>query len=280
MEPLVTAHELRNRWVFGLPLTKEDGAPMPDEDLEAFIAGAELEVERKLGVKLHPTKIRCLPEPGDDVDLEEPLYDYDIRAYRHWGFLQLRQYPILSVERVRLVLPNHQEVVDFPMEWVKVYPKVGQINIVPYAGSPTVMTVAGATGTAYPLLTGQFSRNFPQAIAVDYTAGLGHYDSATGDWTIPEDVRQVIAKIAAIDVLGIAGDAILAGVAHISTSVDGLSESFGTTASATNATYGARVLQLRGEVSSFFSEKSGSGERGSSAGGARSRYKGFVMKIV
>lgn len=293
MQPLVTPSEVRNTWCFGLPLTKEDGRPMPDEDLELFIESATKDVERRLGVFLRPTKIVCNAEAqhlvqGVEYDLEEPPYDYNLRQYRNWGFLQLRQYPIISVERVRLVLPNGLEVVDFPMEWVKVYKKVGQINIVPYAGSPTVMTVAGATGSAYPLLTGQFSQNFPQAIWVDYTAGLGEWKwgfdeegNPVKEWVVPPDIRAVIGKIASIDVLGIAGDAILAGYASISTSIDGMHESFSTTASATNATYGARILQLRGEVNGFFGEAGAAkGEHGTTAGGARSYYKGFTMKVL
>lgn len=275
----VTAEEVRNTWCFGLPLTKEDGQPIPDQDIELFIKSAERDVERRLGVLLNPTKIVCNPGPEDEYDMAEPPYDYNLRQYQNWGFVQLRQWPILTVDRVRLVLPNGQTVVEYPKEWVKVYPKVGQINIVPYTGSPTVMSVASAGSGGYPLLTGQFARNFPQAIHIDYTAGLGRY--VDGVWTIPEDIRAVIGKIASIDILGIAGDAILAGVAHISTSVDGLSESFGTTASATNATYGARIMQLRGEVNGFFAESGGAkGEHGTSAGGAKSRYKGFVMKIL
>ncbi len=271
---IVTPQEVRERWCFGLPLVKSDGSVMNDIDIQIFINAGIKEVERRLGIFLKPTKIICNPEIreyNDPYDLVEPPYDYNVRQYRHWGFLQLRQYPIISVEKVQLVLPNFKSVVDFPMDWVKVYPKVGQLNIVPYAGSPTVMTVAGAAGTAFPFLTGQFSRNFPQAIWVDYTAGLP---------LVPEDLRSIVAKFAAIDVLGIAGDAILAGIASVGTSVDGMSENFSTTASATNATYGARILQLRGEIADFFNVSGAKGERGGGHGGARTYYKGFTMKII
>lgn len=288
---LVTPKVVRENFCFGLPLTKEDGSAMPDENIQFYIDNAYNEVERRLSVFLAPTKIVCNPEKRGiaDFDLAEQPYDYNYRQYRHWGFLQLRQYPIVSVERVALVLPNDKEVVVFDPDWIKVYPKVGQISIVPYAGSPTVMAVAGAAGTAFPFLTGQFSRNFPQAIWVDYTAGVGEYREVTDPDTqetttelfIPTDINEVIAKMAAIDVLGIAGDAILAGIASIGTSVDGLSENFSTTASATNATYGARILQLRSEVNAFFGEQtSKAGEHQANAGGARSYYKGFTMHVL
>lgn len=274
---IVTPQEVRNRWCFGLPLTKEDNEPMSDDDIQAFIDSAIKEMERQLGIYLRPTKIVSNPESrglleGIDYDKAEPAYDYDVRRYRNWGFLQLRERPIISVERVALVLPNGQTVVEFPKEWIKVYPEAGQINIVPYAGDPTVMTIAGATGSYYPLLTGQFRRNFPQAIYVDYTAGM---------LEVPADIKAVIGKMAAIDVLGIAGDAILAGVASISTSVDGMSQSFSTTASATNATYGAHILQYRQEVNAFFSTGNpAKGEHGGVPGGARTYYRGFTIDVL
>lgn len=267
---LVTASEVRDRWCFGLPLTKSDGSVMPDADIENFIEIATQEVQRRLDILLSPHKVICNPGDGAIYDIAEDPYDYDIERYRSWGYLQLRQFPIISVEKVRLVLPNSQEVVNFPMDWVKINKSSGQIRIVPYAGNPSIMTIAGATGSSLPLLTGQFSRNFPQALWIDYTAGMQD---------VPSDIKAVVAKLAAIDVLGISGDAILAGVASISTSVDGLSESFSTTASATNATYGARILQLRGEISDFFSYSS-KGERGGGSGGAKSYYKGFTMEVL
>ena len=67
--------------------------------------------------------------------------------------------------------------------------------------------------------------------------------------TIPADLKAVIGMMAAMLPLNIAGDLIAgAGIANFSISMDGLSQSIGTTASATNAGYGARVLQFRKEI--------------------------------
>lgn len=63
---------------------------------------------------------------------------------------------------------------------------------------------------------------------------------------IPDDIKQLILIIAAMLPLAIAGDLIVgAGIASISTSMDGLSQSINTTASSTNSGYGARILELR-----------------------------------
>ncbi len=252
---LPTPEEIRTTWCFGLPLYAKSatqwtaaGQVMSDNDIQLFVDSAIKEVERRLGVFLKPTIIKCeytayqqgLIEDVD-YDITEPAYDYAYDSYRQWGFMTLRQYPYLSIEGLKLVLPNGQRIVDFadpnlgglppnPSSWIKTYKEVGQVRIVPYAGSPSVLSVAGWAGSsAYPMFIGTWDRDVPQSFWVDYTAGF-----ALGK--VPQDVRNIVAKMAAVDLLGIAGEALLAGIASQSTSMDGLSESFSTTASAENTT--------------------------------------------
>lgn len=275
-----TVEEMQNRWCFGLPLTRVDtGEPMNPDDIHAIIMGAVREVERRLGgIYLKPTIIKANPESrgleeGIDYEVAEPPYDYDAQRYRSWGYIKLRENPIVSVEKIVLRLPNEMQVIDFPLEWVKVYKEPGQIHIVPYAGSPTVAAMFLASGSGAPLLSGTFMRDIPQCLFIDYTAGFPKQK-------LPEDVRDVTAKIAAVNILGIAGDAILAGIASMSTGIDGLSESYSTTASATSATYGAHILQYQQEIAAFFGEGKTVGERSTGPGGAKSYYKGFTMEVL
>jgi hypothetical protein len=266
---LPTPSEIRNRWCFGLPLNKEDGTVIPDEDIHMFLIGAIRTVERKLGIFLKPTTIMCNPEERGlvqdvDFDVEEAPYDYDARAYKQYGFLQLFQRPIQRILGLKMILPNGNPIIDFMAEesrrkWVKLDKKAGQVRIVPYAGDPTIFALLGGSQTGYPFVTGMINQNLPHMFHVDYIAGYEAYK-------IPEDIRNAVAKMAAIDVLGIAGDAVLAGVASLSTSIDGLSESFSTTASATNATYGAHILQYQKEVDTLFDPKEGAGLRTSERG--------------
>jgi len=62
---------------------------------------------------------------------------------------------------------------------------------------------------------------------------------------VPEDILHAIGYLAAMLPLDIAGDLIIgAGIASSSISVDGLSQSIGSTSSATNSGYGARILSF------------------------------------
>jgi len=65
----------------------------------------------------------------------------------------------------------------------------------------------------------------------------------TGFNKIPNDLKNFIGKLAAINIFHILGDLILgAGIASQSIGIDGLSQSISTTSSATNAGYGARII--------------------------------------
>lgn len=252
---LPTIHEMRQRWCFGLPLTDGANIPISDEAIMGYLESSIREVERRVGIFLKPTIMTCLGNErglveGEDFDREEPPYDYDAKQWFSYGFTQLRQRPILEVHEYSLVLPNGQVVFDFMTkpEWLKTNSKSGQLRIVPYAGDPSIYNIAGSTLSGYPFLTGLIQAKIPQMIYVSYVAGY-----APGK--IPADISQIVAKIAAVDLLGVAGDAVLAGVSSLSTSIDGLSESLSTTASATSATYGAHIAQLKKEIDSFFSAK-------------------------
>jgi hypothetical protein len=264
-----TAKEIRERWCFGLPLINaNNGDPMDDKDIEGYILGAINRMEQELGVFMKPTRIvsnspmRNLPR--ETYDIEEPPYDYSAKQYRQWGFLQLRHRPVLELTSFKLVLPNGQIIADFMArpEWIKLYKDSGQVHIVPYAGDPTLFYLLGGSQSGFPFVTGKINQSLPQMFYVDYTAGYA-------EGAIPAFTRDIIAKIATVEVLGVAGDAILAGYASGSTSIDGLSESYSTTASATSATYGAHILQYQKEIEEFFAK-----------GKARSMARGITMTVL
>ena len=66
---------------------------------------------------------------------------------------------------------------------------------------------------------------------------------------MPMDLINLTGKLASFGPLGIAGDLILgAGIASQSIGVDGLSQSISSPSSATNAGYGARIIQYQKEI--------------------------------
>lgn len=244
---------------------------MEDSDIQLAVDSAIKRVERHIGIYLKPMIICTNAEErslikGTDYEISEPAYDYKAKAYADWGFVQLRERPVIKLNSVKLVLPNGQIIIDFMArpEWIKFYPKQGQFQIVPYAGDPTLFAILGGSQTGYPFVTGQINQNLPQMWYIDYVAGYN-----LGE--VPSDIRDIVAKLAAMDVLGIAGEALQAGVTSSSTSIDGLSESTGTTVSANSTLYQGHINQFQKDVDKFFDEKDG---------GVRSSERGITFVVL
>ena len=71
---------------------------------------------------------------------------------------------------------------------------------------------------------------------------------------VPEPLRYAIALATTFNLLDVQGDALLAGLSSISKSMDGMSESFSSTQSPTNAYYGARIGNYKKELEVLLAE--------------------------
>lgn len=228
-ESILTIQQLKNVYLYGINLTEDTGAPYPDELYAHYIRMAIDQVEKELDVKLLPTKI-----VGE-------RYDFYRRDYQNFGFVQLREYPIISVERYALQYPGSpNEIIKFDPSWIQADKGAGHLQVYPAAGVYTNAFIS-AGGGYLPLILGG-AEYLPNLIVIDYTAGfeLGK---------VPEGVREIVGKKASSGPLNTAGDLIAgAGIATKSLSIDGLSSSVGTTSSATNSGYGARLIQYEKEI--------------------------------
>lgn len=224
---ILSVSQLKQIYLFGVDLTDDRNTPYPDLMFKWGVRYAIARLERELDIKIRPTRI-------------VERYDYYRNDYQAWTFIRLRQAPVISVASVKVKWPSDATVIEFPSNWIQLRADVGQVNIVPTAGTLSqVMLTAG--GSFLPLIAA--GRDFvPNILEVDYTAGF-----AEGE--VPMDLRETIGKIASFGPLNIAGDLIAgAGIASQSVGIDGLSQSISTTSSATNAGYGARLIQYEKEL--------------------------------
>jgi hypothetical protein len=225
---VLSVQELKEVFLFGLDLTDDAGNPFPDSMFEWGILAAIRFLERRLDIRIKKTVFT------------DERYDYYRGDYLNWTIIKLRESPVISVERVAVTWPSNTEVIVFADEWIQLRPDVGQVNVVPASGTLSqVLLTAG--GSFLPLVAG--GRDFvPNILEVDFTAGFE-------DGEVPHDIRDAVAKLAAFAPLNVAGDLIVgAGIASKSVSIDGLSQSVNTTSSATNAGYGARLVQYEKEL--------------------------------
>jgi hypothetical protein len=164
-----------------------------------------------------------------------------------------------------MVMPGHQVVHNFSKDWISLQRFEGHINIVPGpAGSGTI--AVGFHHLFFPWMHRSVNKWIPDVFRVAYTAGFGlppegSYGFQPGSEPasisnpdplldkFPDDIKDLVGKIASFGPLNIAGDLLGgAGIASQSISIDGLSQSFNTTSSATSAGYGARLIQYRQEI--------------------------------
>jgi hypothetical protein len=215
---IMSVEELKQIYLFGLDLTDDAGNPFPDLMFEHGIRWALANVERQLDIRVRPTLF-----VGE-------RYDYYRDDYINWTFIKLRESPVLSVSRVAVMWPSDTEVIEFPDKWIQLRADVGQVNIVPSSGTLSQVLLTSG-GSFLPLLASGIDF-VPNGLEVDFVAGFA-------DGQVPMDIRDVIGKYATFPILNTAGDLIAgAGIANKSISIDGLSQTIGTTCLASDSPIG------------------------------------------
>jgi len=254
-----TADDIRYTMLFGIDsigsdiaqseFTDEQFDQMVLEALGEFEAFLTMDIRKKvyktLGVQPSAGLIRSrLWRDGVDYTDEDDPYDFDPQQWTEFGFIQLRHCPLISVERAIWMSPVKGEIMDMiANDWLRLHKQFAQIRMFPKGGF-----TYGPYSVYGPLWTGMGAKRYPGAFEFDYTT---EYESSD---FIPEGLRSTIAKYATIKVLAVVGDGLLAGFSSQSISLDGLSESFSSTQSATSAYFGARIKQYSDEIKEWLTK--------------------------
>jgi hypothetical protein len=224
---ILTVDDLKSRYMFGLDLTNDKGVPLEDAVYLSYIMAAIRGFEKQVDIPLLPSTF-----------VEK--HDYYRHDYHSFNFIHLDNTPVISVDEFRVQYPSGQNVIIFPGEWIRLNKLEGHVQIVPTSGTLSEILV-GQGGSFLPAIYNGLDY-LPHLFEVSYTAGFE-------DGQIPADIVNVIGMMASIGPFHIFGDLIAgAGIANISLSMDGLSQSIGTTSSATNSGYGARVGNYLKEI--------------------------------
>lgn len=222
------------------------GRPLPDRFYKNAIQSAVGLVEKELDIKILP---RLVTEN----------HDYYVSDYNSYNFVQLRQRPVLQVEEFVLQMPMQAEL-PYPAGWWKVNPLQGSVNVMPTAGLMTGMqNPQNGVGL---LLFDQYTRGntfgnnqssyLPSVFKVNYVAGMlpQAREGVEEEWEIGTDLSYIIDKIAQRDLflvysrLGGLG----AGIQGQTLSIDGISESRNTTASAMYGLMSSDIETLNDQI--------------------------------
>lgn len=240
-ENIITVDEVKQNYLFGLDTTNDQAQEMPDELYQYYIDAAVDWLEHRLDISLRT------------LTIVEERHDYYREDYGEYMWLETDHYPVIQVNSVKLVLPSAPDSVqEFDIDWVQVDRESGQVQITP--GISPAGTLLIGSGNWFPHFRWA-NRRIPGAFRVAYKAGFGPPDpNAAGvpnprlD-SLPFVLKEIVGKLSSFGPLNIMGDLLGgAGIASQSIGIDGLSQSFNTTSSATNAGYGARLVQYNKEI--------------------------------
>lgn len=229
---VLSVDELKENYLFGLPLEDDNGNQMPDSFFEFYIRSAVAYAERRLNTRLSQTIIT------------DERHDFVRQDYNKYIWLQLKNKPLISVQQVRLVLPTNQQVISYPIEWTQPDYDAATIQIVPGSGS-TAAVALGLSALWAPIING-LTDFLPDVFRVDYTCGFV---------TVPHDIKDLIGKLSSLGPLAVIGDLLFGpGVAGQSMSLDALMTNTRTTKDGQSSAFGARLRQYRTEINEMMRE--------------------------
>lgn len=158
-----------------------------DAALWQSLRAAEADAQRRLRVFLKPTVIVPDDAPLSEIQaLEaagttyatEAAYDYDPHVYQGeaWGFVALRQKPLISIQSMQFAYPTpSQTVFDVPASWIRLDKKYAHLQLVPVGMTVLAPLSAMMLGT----ISGGLS--MPMLVRIRYTAGLSNAHEAYPD---------------------------------------------------------------------------------------------------
>lgn len=245
---VVCPDDLRYTWMFGIDFKATNGQTFDDSQIQYYIDSAVEEVERRLNITVKKRRVRCNAsdrglKKGEDYDVEEGPYSFSYAKIARHGTIVTNRKPIIKLHKLELMnrfTNSYSLLEDTIVDRTKGVLKLMRRPIRPSE------THNGIAASVYPYGAETFNTHI--AYLIDYDAGYETSDD------IPNDLREAIAKTACIALLNAVGDGLMAGFSSSSVSMDGMSESFSSTQSATSAYFGARIKEYKDDLSGYFEE--------------------------
>jgi len=227
---MLSPTELRVLYFYGIDIKSKDGTKFSDATFEMHIRQAQKEVEEYLEIKLFPELIT-----------ETQSYYRD--SYFNGFPLIQTKYPVARPYTLNGLLGKTQQI-EYPETWLQSKTSNNEnyarrVSIVPTGSTTAASGDVILSGVTFQVGIQSFS-NIPDYWTIQYKTGFD---------TIQKDLLQLVGMMASISYLSIAGDfALPPGVASQSLSIDGLSQSVSSTASATSNAFAARVKMYRDSI--------------------------------
>lgn len=209
---LISPMELRETYLFGIPVCTTDGRKISQAALMQAIRSAQQKFERVFSIKLQKEVI-------------EESKDFIREDFNHWGYVK-STYPIAYASKLQGFI-NEACQTDYPHEWLVIKRTENVATFRNLYLIPNSSSVHGAKMNATSLIyngisphLGWFgSRLIPNYWRMTYVTG---WDADK----IPDDLIDAINKLAAINAMAIIGTYLYGvGISSLNVSLDGVSQS-------------------------------------------------------
>jgi hypothetical protein len=226
--------EIMALYFYGIDIVNRQGTKLSREVIEFYVRSAQDEIEKYLAIKL----IR---------QIYSERSDYYRNEFNNRGFIKTKL-PVAKPIDVDGYL-GEQKQISYPRGWLTANqsgdsPTSRQIVIVPNSNvADLVLGAAVYGGTIIPYLGLLNNDQIGSYFHVRYITGFPYQN-------MPFELINVVGKLASIGLFNVLGDIVLgqAAIASYSLSIDGLSTSVGTTMSAENSAFSARIKSYQTEI--------------------------------
>lgn len=243
-----TPDAIKYHYMYGITVQNPDtGKPMGDEFYNHALEVAISKAEKALDITILP-------------DIMHEMRDYNETEFNSYMFVHAYNKPILQVENLQLQF-NGRPIYKYPANWWKVDNLAGHVQLFPTALMQTGNIMSyDAVFNGYPQLAGVYppsgARFAPQMIQLEYVAGMlpRRRGRRAKPWEVPADLEQLVIKYALKEIYQVWGNLIIgAGIANKTLSVDGITETIGTTQSAMYGGASAQILQINEDIKELIS---------------------------
>jgi hypothetical protein len=213
VEPLLTAEQLKRRFLWGIPLVSPIRDPitgkadtMTSEDLKEFVLRAVAQVELDTGIDVFPVQ-------------RSEGQDFDRNLLVQYGHLRLDHRPIVSIDKLSIKPASGDDIYIVPPEWIdhKYFTK-GLLHIIPLmpAINSGVIPTGRSGGTMFLHIIAGGRQWVPSYWNIEYTTGFK-------DGILPKVLNELIGCYAAVDILTVLQSTYRS--TSYSLGVDGISQS-------------------------------------------------------
>lgn len=222
----ITTDDLIDNHFQGIDLATYDGTPFSRTFLVSSLNSAIDRAEQMFDICITPREIK------------DELHDFEgHNIFDSYQYTPLFKRPVRKINSMVYKMGN-QRILEVHKSWIQLDSRVGDVTIFPTSTGANY--IQPAFGVALPYF--MHNSYMPMAISIDYEAGMDKKD-------VPHTLLDWIYKYAAITIFEVWGDQIIgAGIASSSISIDGLSQSIGTTQSAMYGGASARILEYRKDL--------------------------------